>query len=103
MKKKTKEKMRVNKYKKSIDCNNPKGFSQTLQFLTVEKKMRPSPSRKMVNKMKKRGNTSVPYGSGYKKVNEQKQIKKVIGVFGGRFQPFHSGHLNIQVVIQTSR
>ena len=30
----------------------------------------PSPSRKMINKMKKKGNTSVPYGSGYKKVNE---------------------------------
>ena len=30
----------------------------------------PSPSRKGVEKMKKKGNTSVPYGCGYKKVNE---------------------------------
>ena len=29
--------------------------------------MLPSPSRKMVKKMKRKGNTSVPYGSGYKK------------------------------------
>ena len=33
----------------------------------------PSPSRKMVKKMKKKGHTSVPYGSGYKKVNENKK------------------------------
>ena len=32
--------------------------------------MLPSPSRKMVKKMKRKGNTSVPYGSGYKKIQE---------------------------------
>ena len=75
----------------------------------------PSPSRKMVKKMKKKGHTSVPYGSGYKKMNEKKldlysendvylgmeneknalnenKIKKVIGVYGGRFQPFGPHH-----------
>ena len=107
----------------------------------------PSPSRKLVKKMKQKGHTSVPYGSGYKKVqefinkpkikkalrrlvdknlipanfitnsnklekflssnpsvmtkligllgeevNEQKKIKKVIGVYGGRFQPFGPHH-----------
>jgi hypothetical protein len=31
----------------------------------------PSPSRKGVEKMKRKGNTSVPYGSGYKKFNER--------------------------------
>jgi tRNA nucleotidyltransferase/poly(A) polymerase len=75
----------------------------------------PSPSRKGVEKMKKKGNTSVPYGSGYKKlqkeldihmenfvnlsmeigenttISEQK-IKKVIGIYGGRFQPFGPHH-----------
>ena len=52
-----------------------------------------SPSRKGVEKMKKKGNTSVPYGSGYKKFNEDTtKIKKVVGVYGGRFQPFGPHH-----------
>ena len=54
----------------------------------------PSPSRKGVKKMKKKGNTSVPYGSGYKKVTEEKsKIKKIVGIYGGRFQPFGPHHL----------
>jgi hypothetical protein len=52
----------------------------------------PSPSRKGVKKMKRKGHSSVPYGSGYKKVNEQKEIKKVVGIYGGRFQPFGPHH-----------
>ena len=78
----------------------------------------PSPSRKGINKMKKKGNTSVPYGSGYKKLKElqkrldidvesfvylgmengdnttisEQKIKRVIGVYGGRFQPFGPHH-----------
>ncbi len=43
--------------------------------------MLPSPSRKMVKKMKRKGNTSVPYGSGYKKVNEgSPDVKKAIAI-----------------------
>jgi len=58
------------KYKKSIDCNNPKGFSQKAHCAGKKKNESeiPSPSRKMVKKMKKKGHTSVPYGSGYKKM-----------------------------------
>ncbi len=55
----------------------------------------PSPSRKMVKKMKKKGNTSVPYGSGYKKVNEQKEVKKVVVIYPGRFQPFGPHHKKV--------
>ena len=43
--------------------------------------------------MKKKGNTSVPYGSGYKKIKEDRtKIKKVVGIYGGRFQPFGPHH-----------
>ena len=55
----------------------------------------PSPSRKMVKKMKKKGNTSVPYGSGYKKINEQKEVKKVVVIYPGRFQPFGPHHKKV--------
>jgi len=129
MKKKTKEKNEgwSDKYKKSINCDNPKGFSQKAHCDGKKKNEEfgapagviPSPSRKMVKKMKKKGNTSVPYGSGYKKfenlkktldtymenvvyssmengdittISEQK-IKKVVGIYGGRYQPFGPHHL----------
>jgi cytidyltransferase-like protein len=75
----------INKMKKKTKAKNEE-FGAPAGML-------PSPSRKSINKMKKKGNSSVPYGSGYDKVNENKNIKKTIGVFGGRFQPFHSGHL----------
>ena len=55
----------------------------------------PSPSRKMVNKMKKKGNTSVPYGSGYKKIDEQTNVKKVVAIYPGRFQPFGPHHKKV--------
>ncbi len=62
----------------------------------------PSPSRKMVKKMKKKGNTSVPYGSGYKKVNEQKsKVKKVIAIYPGRFQPFGPHHKKVFDALQS--
>ena len=46
----------------------------------------PSPSRKMVKKMKKKGNTSVPYGSGYNKVSEAQAVK------GSKVAKFITGH-----------
>ena len=108
----------------------------------------PSPSRKLVKKMKRKGHTSVPYGSGYEKmdefvnkpkikkalkrlvnkklvpanfidnpnklekflvnnpsvmkkligllgeekIEEQKKNKKIVGIYGGRFQPFGPHH-----------
>ena len=45
--------------------------------------------------MKKKGHTSVPYGSGYKKVNEQKEVKKVVVIYPGRFQPFGPHHKKV--------
>ena len=49
----------------------------------------PSPSRKRVKKNK------TDSMSGYKKVNEQKEIKKVIAIYPGRFQPFGPHHKKV--------
>ena len=128
------EKKWSKKYKKSIDCSNPKGFSQKAHCagkkkrneqglgsnkkvvgsdeytfgpdwiptnLGQRKKMKrlhkklnrslrttediPSPSRKMVKKMKKKGHTSVPYGSGYKKIDEKFAVR------GNKIEKFITG------------
>ena len=75
MKKKTKAKNEgwSKKYKKSIDCNNPKGFSQKAHCAGRKKR----------------------------EVKEQKEVKKVIGVYGGRFQPFGPHHLKTYQWLKT--
>ena len=50
-----------NKYKKSIDCNNPKGFSQKAHCAGKKKRENVAPNH---------NGKSAPYGSGYKKKNE---------------------------------
>mgnify|MGYP003111414403 CR=1 FL=1 len=128
------EKKWSKKYKRSIDCSNPKGFSQKAHCagkkkrneqglgsdkkvvgsdeytfgpdwiptsLAQRKKMKrlhkkssrylrtseelPSPSRKTVKKMKKKGHTSVPYGSGYKKIEERFAVR------GNKVEKFITG------------
>jgi len=49
----------------------------------------PSPSRKRVKKNK------TDSMSGYKKVNEQKEVKKIVVIYPGRFQPFGPHHKKV--------
>ena len=90
MKKKTKKKNEMLNYPYyaknvgNIPQNNPDGEHRYYDP-DLEEDI-PSPSRKMVKKMKKKGNTSVPYGSGYKKVDENKKtidsIHKILTMVG---------------------
>jgi hypothetical protein len=49
----------------------------------------PSPSRAAVKKNK------TDSMSGYKKINEQKEIKKIVAIYPGRFQPFGPHHKKV--------
>ncbi len=49
----------------------------------------PSPSRKAVKKNK------TDKLSGYKKINEQKEVKKIVVIYPGRFQPFGPHHKKV--------
>ena len=49
----------------------------------------PSPSRKAVKKNK------TDKSSGYKKINEQTGVKKVVAIYPGRFQPFGPHHKKV--------
>ena len=76
----------------NVPQNNPDGEHRYYDPKISKKKKKknedvvPSPSRKMVKKMKKKGNTSVPYGSGYKKVSEANAVK------GSKVSKFITGH-----------
>ena len=52
----------------------------------------PSPSRKGVEKMKRKGNTSVPYGSGYKKIKEELGLTKEQALMIRRNLCIHCGN-----------
>ena len=56
-------------------------------------KFRISKSDKKLLPTKATSKDSVSPDGDMKGVKEQKEIKKTIGIYGGRFQPFHSGHM----------
>ena len=62
---------------------------QILKKIGIKEFEVPSPSRKLVKKNK------TDKMSGYKKVNEATKIKKVVGIYGGRFQPFGPHHKKV--------
>ena len=90
------------KIKKQIaDLRKKLGMNEAQKTVTSKSfdKKRESGTWTVIGHMKKKGK-SIFHVRDEKtkkrfdvKLMEQKEIKKVIGVFGGRFQPFHSGHL----------
>ena len=61
--------------KKVVNFRIPKKVDE-ITFTTADGTIKGAPKVSKVKKMKKKGHTSVPYGSGYKKVKEASCAKK---------------------------
>ena len=61
--------------KKVVNFRIPKKVDE-MAFTTGDGTIKGAPKVSKVKKMKKKGHTSVPYGSGYKKVKESKSVNE---------------------------